>query len=344
MTQLRDGSCFPLLSMGVNVGLGCVDLIIAILAFYQLYRIQSHDSQAGWNRQKVFHLMIGFSSLGYSMYFLLTVVATCKGWVRWSLSCGFVLMAFPNILFFSAFLLLLSFWIDLCHQANDDYDDEDGSFYESLLERTMSNPSTSTRDVSRRCLPFRSSHIGRRQIIVVLVTVLLSILMVAAVVLIWIGIGKNPIDSELVARVYVAFIAIAMFCLGGALACYGFVLCLKMRKIRAERASSEMWKVGSLAVVSILCFTTSSLIGILTDIPLQLLWHPQHVNGLNVSTLAVLYYFIGSSVPSAFVLWIMRELPPVQLTHKPEESGTIAFIRESREPVNVNQLTAGLPV
>lgn len=49
------------------------------------------------------------------------------------------------------------------------------------------------------------------------------------------------------------------------------------------------------------------------------------------------FTLVGSSVPSAFVLWIMRELPPVQVAHKPEESGTIAFIRESGGPVNVNQ-------
>ncbi|PKI74337.1 hypothetical protein CRG98_005217 [Punica granatum] len=40
-----------------------------------------------------------------------------------------------------ALLWLCSHGVDLCHQAKDDYEDEDGSFYESLLDRTMSNPS-----------------------------------------------------------------------------------------------------------------------------------------------------------------------------------------------------------
>ncbi|XP_031394848.1 tobamovirus multiplication protein 1-like isoform X2 [Punica granatum] len=337
MFELRDGCCFPRVLMGVNVGLACLDFVIAVCAFYQLLRIQSRSPQVGWNRQKVFHLMIGSSSIGYFIYFVSTLVATCKGWLCWSHSCGFVLMAFPKILLFAAFLLLLSFWVDLCHQAKDDYEDEDGSFYESLLDRTMSNPSNSRGDTLWRCLPLQLSHVGRRQKIVILVTVLVSILMITAALLIWIGIGKNPIDSELVARVYVALSAIAMLFLGGALACYGLLLCSKMRKIRSERVASEMWKVGGLAVVSVLCFTTSSLIGLLTDIPLLYHWHPQFVNGLYVSILVILYYFIGSSVPSAFVLWVMRDLPPGQVAHKPEESGRIAFMRESIESVNVNQ-------
>ncbi|GMP46172.1 LOW QUALITY PROTEIN: hypothetical protein CsSME_00014431 [Camellia sinensis var. sinensis] len=54
--------------------------------------------------------------------------------------------------------------------------------------------------------------------------------------------GRNPIDSEVVARVYVDFSAIVTLLLGGALACYGLVLCLKMKKVRSERASSEMRK------------------------------------------------------------------------------------------------------
>ncbi|KAF3667957.1 putative mitochondrial inner membrane protease subunit 1-like [Capsicum annuum] len=57
----------------------------------------------------VFHLMIGSSNLGYFLYFVLTIVAACKGWICWSRSCGFVVMAFPKILFLAAFLLLLSF-------------------------------------------------------------------------------------------------------------------------------------------------------------------------------------------------------------------------------------------
>ncbi|GKA45868.1 tobamovirus multiplication protein 1-like protein, partial [Tanacetum coccineum] len=40
----------------------------------------------------------------------------------------------PKILFLVAFLLLLSFWVDLCHQANDE-DKDEGFPREPLLEK-----------------------------------------------------------------------------------------------------------------------------------------------------------------------------------------------------------------
>ncbi|KAE8722962.1 Peptidase S24/S26A/S26B/S26C family protein, putative isoform 1 [Hibiscus syriacus] len=64
-------------------------------------------------------------------------------------------------------------------------------------------------------------------------------------VLIWIGMEENPIDSSTVSQVYVDLFATAILLLGGALACYGFLLCQKMRNVRSERASSEIWKVLS---------------------------------------------------------------------------------------------------
>ncbi|XP_028059951.1 uncharacterized protein LOC114263589 isoform X2 [Camellia sinensis] len=91
--------------------------------------------------------------------------------------------------------------------------------------------------------------------------------MIASTILIWIGMGRNPVDSKVVARVYVDFSAVVTLLLGGALACYGLVLFLKMRKVRSERASSEMRKVAGLAIVSVLCFTSSALVALFTDIP-----------------------------------------------------------------------------
>nr|GEX03378.1 hypothetical protein [Tanacetum cinerariifolium] len=67
-----------------------------------------------------------------------------------------------------------------------------------------------------------------------------------------------------------------------------YVLVSKMRKVRSERTSSEMWKVAGLAIVSVIC----------------------------------------SSVPSAFVLWIMRELPPSMTISVPGETRTLAFVSE----------------
>ncbi|KAB2637218.1 tobamovirus multiplication protein 1-like [Pyrus ussuriensis x Pyrus communis] len=221
MFGLREGSCFPRVLVGVNVGLALVDGIIAFLAFYQLIRIHSRNSQLGWTRQKVFHLLIGSSNLGCLIYFVLTLFAACKGWQCWSNSCGFSLMALPQILFFAAFLLLLSFWVDLCHQADDEDEEDEGNFREALVEKTFSKPNSLDRDSYRNCFPLRFVHIGSRQRIVILVTVLVFVIMITNAMIIWIGMGKNPIDSALVARVYVDLFAIVILLLGGALACYG---------------------------------------------------------------------------------------------------------------------------
>ncbi|KAL6333623.1 hypothetical protein AAG906_028808 [Vitis piasezkii] len=335
MFELRDGSCFPRVLAAVNVALACIDGVVGLLAFFQLIRIHSRSRQLGWTRQKVFHLMIGSSNVGYFLYFVLTLVATCKGWLCWSNSCGFVLMACPKILLLAAFLLLLSFWVDLCHQPDDEDDeDEESSSQEALLEKTLNLPSSSNKNSHRKCCSLRAIHIGSRQKIVILVIVLIFVLMVTFAVLIWIGMGKNLIDSSVVARVYVDLFSIAILLLGGALACYGLMLCLKMRKVRSERASSEMSKVAGLAVVSVICFTSSAFVALFTDIPMLYHWHQQPVNGVCTSLLLILYYFIGSSVPSAFVLWVMRELPPSITTVIYVESRPVTFISDSSESVN----------
>ncbi|KAH9797701.1 DUF1084 domain-containing protein [Citrus sinensis] len=338
MLQLGEGSCFPGLLVGVNVGLAFVDGIIASLAFAQLIRIHLRNSQLGWTRQKVFHLLIGSSNVGYLLYFVLTLVAACNGWLCWSYSCGFIAMAFPRLLLFAAFLLLLSFWVDLCHQPDDEEEeDEEHGFLEALLKRSLSKPGSPNTDTRRICVPFHSIHVGSRQKIVILATVLVFILMMTFAVVIWIGMGENPIDSSMVARVYVSLFSIAILLLGGALAGYGLILCLKMRTVRSERAPSEMWKIAGLAVVSVLCFTPSAFIGLLTEIPVLYHWHRLEINGVSTSLLLILYYFVGSSVPSAFVLWEMRDLPPFVVANRQDESRTITFIRDSSAAVNHRQ-------
>ncbi|GAB4828636.1 hypothetical protein Ancab_018301 [Ancistrocladus abbreviatus] len=330
-----SGACFPRFLIADYVALAFIDGALAVLAFWQLIRIHSRNTQLGLTRQKVFHLMIGFSNLGDCFYFVLTLIATCAGWPCWASSCGFIFMACPKILFIAAFLLILSFWVDLCHQADDEDDEEEYSSREVLLEKTANKSTSSNTCVHQECFPLPPVHVGNRQKIVILVTVLVFMLMLVFAVLIWIGMGKNPIDSATVARVYVDLFAVAIFLLGVALACYGLLIYLKMSRVRSERASSEMWKVTGLAVVSLGCFTTSALVALLTDIPLLYRWHRQHVSGVTATLLVILYYFIGSSVPSAFVLWVMRELPPTVAVHKPDESRIVTFITD-RSPGSHN--------
>ncbi|KAK9047646.1 hypothetical protein V6N11_053485 [Hibiscus sabdariffa] len=220
--------------------------------------------------------------------------------------------------------------VDLCHQADDDEEEDDEqSFEEALLQNSLNRPKSSIADNCRICYPFRLIHVGSHQKIVILVTVLVFLLMMTFAVLIWIGMEDNPIDSSTVARVYIDLSAVALLLLGGALACYGLLLCRKMRNVRSERASSEIWKVAGLATVSVVCFTSSAFVALFTDIPMLYHWHELQIHGVYTSTLLILYYFIGSSVPSAFVLWIMRELPPVSKANIKEESTTVTFITDS---------------
>ncbi|XP_022139925.1 tobamovirus multiplication protein 1-like isoform X2 [Momordica charantia] len=293
--ELTEDSCFPRGLLVVHVGLALVDAIIAVLAFYQLARIQSRNSH-GWTRQKVFHILIGSSNLGYLAYFVLALFAACNGWPCWSGSCGFIFMAFPKILLLALFLLLLSFWVDLCHQPDDEDDeDEERSFEEGLLETISSKPSSSNTDWSKRWLPARLPHVGSRQNLVILVIAIIFVLTLAFALILWIGMGNKSIDSLVVVQVvYVDFFAVAILLLGCALACYGLLLFLKMRKVRSERASSEILKVAGLAAISVICFTSSALVALLTNIPGLYQWRQYHIYGASAYTsiLLITYYFI----------------------------------------------------
>ncbi|CAN1847089.1 hypothetical protein LINPERHAP1_LOCUS38446 [Linum perenne] len=305
--------CFLPGVLAVNVGLASVDAIIALLSFYQ-----------------VFHVLIGSSNIGYFLYFVASPIAYHNGWLCWSYSCGFILMAFSKILFAAAFLLLLSFWIDLCHQADDEeYEEEDFSFYEPLLE--LSNEHGEPR---RICLPFRLIRVGSRQRVVILVIVLAFLSTLICAALLWIDMSNNLTHSSILAMVYQDIFDVVMLVLGGALASYGLILCLKMRRVRSERAASDIWKVAGLAIVAVICFTTSALVAFLSNIPVRYNWQQLEGNCLLTSVLLILYYFIGSSVPSTVLLWIMRDLPPPLVSSVPEESTTITFVRDSARVIH----------
>ncbi|XP_065000434.1 tobamovirus multiplication protein 1-like isoform X1 [Musa acuminata AAA Group] len=325
--------CLPTEVVAADAALAVVDGALAVVAFLQLLRIHLRNQQLGWTRQKIFHLMIGSSNIGYLVYFIFTIVATCEGWQCWSHGCGFILMACPQILFLAAFLLLVSFWIDLCHQANDDEEDDDEHGYnEALLEKSKSKQGSPHVDGHMKCCFPRTIHIGSRQKFVILVIVLTFVSVISFAILIWIGRGKTPINSSLVARVSLDIFSVAILLLGGALACYGVLLFSKMSKVRSEMASNEMWKVASLAAVSVTCFTSSAVLALVTNIPLEVLfyWHAAQSDHISSSVLIFLYYFIGSSVPSGFVLWVMREMPPrlVADSHRPARPTVVNFISE----------------
>ncbi|KAL6134960.1 hypothetical protein ACLB2K_067188 [Fragaria x ananassa] len=240
---------------------------------------------------------------------------------------GNIAAAYPKVLLLAAFLLVLSFWVDLCHQANDEEEeDDDSSIQHALLVNSQNKHHSSNTDGHRICCSFPSIHVGSHQKFAIAVVGFVLILMMSFSVMIWIGAGKNSIDSSVVAQVYEDFLAFTVLFLGGGLGYYGILLLRNLRLVRSEKASSEMWKVGGLAVASVVCFTSSALVALLTDKPLYDPWSLKKAYGGKALVFLMLYYFIGSWVPSAFVLWFMRELPPPITNRRQEQSTTIAFI------------------
>lgn len=62
-----------------------------------------------------------------------------------------------------------TFRVDLCHQADDEDEEDEGSFHEALLEKTFSKRNSLETDSHRNCFPLRFVNIGSRQRIVILV-------------------------------------------------------------------------------------------------------------------------------------------------------------------------------
>jgi len=235
-------------------------------------------------------------------------------------------MASPQILLLASFLLLLSFWVDLCHQTNDEDEEDVRSHREALLDRTKTKPGIHPVNIRQRCCP--GIQLGSRQKFVILVLILTFVVMFAFAILIWVGRGENPIDSSLLKRVYLDVFSVVVLVLGGALACYGALLFSKMSKVRSETVSNEKWKVASLAAVSLICFSSSAILALVTNVPVLLYWYSTDADIIYNAIILFVYYIIGSSVPSGFVLWIMRDLPHRQVVERPTESRVVTMFRE----------------
>ncbi|KAL6845166.1 hypothetical protein ACP4OV_024661 [Aristida adscensionis] len=339
------GGCLPLPIVAAEIALAVVDGAIAIAAFVQLTRIHRHNQQEGWTRQKIFHFMIGLSNIVFLVYFVSTIIGTCQRWTCWIHGCGFVLMASPQILLLASFLLLLSFWVDLCHQTNDEDEEDVRSHHEPLLDRTKNKPGIRPASIRRRCCP--GIQLGSRQKFVL---VLSFVVMFAFAILIWVGRGENPIDSSLLKRVYLDVFSVVVLVLGGALSFYGALLFSKMSKVRSETVSTEKFKVASLAAVSLICFSSSAILALVTNVPVLLYWYSTDADIINNAVVLFLYYFIGrgvkrlvhkllglmalafllagSAVPSGFVLWIMRDMPHRHAVERPTESRVVTVFRE----------------
>ncbi|KAG8077937.1 hypothetical protein GUJ93_ZPchr0007g4196 [Zizania palustris] len=320
------GGCLPMPIVAAEVALAVIDASISIAAFVQLARIHRHDQQHGWTRQKIFHFMIGICNIVFVVYFISTIIATCEKWLCWVHGCGFVLMASPQILLLASFLLLLSFWVDLCHQTNDEDEEDVTSHHEALLDRTKNKSGFCAVDLRWRCCS--GVQLGNRQKLVILVLLLSFAVTIAFAILIWVGRGENLIDSSLLKRVYLDVFSVVVLVLGSALACYGALLFSKMSKVRSETGSSEKRKVASLAAVSLICFSSSAILALVTNVPVLLYWYSADADIINNAVILFMYYFIGSSIPSGFVLWVMRDIPHRQTVERPTHSRVVTLFRD----------------
>ncbi|KAL6140431.1 hypothetical protein ACLB2K_058730 [Fragaria x ananassa] len=114
---------------------------------------------------------------------------------------GNIAAAYPKVLLLAAFLLVLSFWVDLCHQANDEEEeDDDSSIQHALLVNSQNKHHSSNTDGHRICCSFPSIHVGSHQKFAIAVVGFVLILMMSFSIMIWIGAGKNSIDSSVVAQ------------------------------------------------------------------------------------------------------------------------------------------------
>ncbi|EEE55390.1 hypothetical protein OsJ_03470 [Oryza sativa Japonica Group] len=164
------------------------------------------------------------------------------------------------------------------------------------------------------------------------VLLLSFVVTIAFAILIWIGRGENPIDSSLLKRVYLDVFSVVVLVLGGALACYGAILFSKMSKVRSETGSSEKRKVASLATVSLICFSSSAILALVTNVPVLVYWYSADEYIINNAIILFMYYFIGSSIPSGFVLWVMKDIPHRQTVERPTQSRVVILFRDRPSP------------
>uniref|UniRef100_M8BAH7 Uncharacterized protein n=1 Tax=Aegilops tauschii TaxID=37682 RepID=M8BAH7_AEGTA len=342
------GGCLPLPIIAAEAALAVVDAAIAATAFVQLARIHRHNQQHGWTRQKFINTVITTDFLSvnhfavFLAYFVSTVIATCEKWLvrRYCFLPRFYYCCHSGE-------LSILYWC----LTNDEDEDDVRSHQEALLDRTKTKPGTRPTDARRKCFP--GIQLGSRQKFVILVLVLSFIVMLAFAILIWVGRGENPIDSSLLKKVYLDVFSVVVLVLGAALACYGALLFSKMSKVRSETVSTEKWKVASLAAVSLICFSSSAILALVTNIPDE--YHliffssplPVRELTLEVSDRKKACYYGGrcrlsSSVPSGFVLWVMRDMPQRPTVERPTQSRVVTLFRDRPSPTQDPQWRAAV--
>jgi hypothetical protein len=182
--------------------------------------------------------------------------------------------AAPQTLFLATFLLLLSFWLDLCNQANDndDEDDEVDAEY-AELPSSPNHLESGASKLYQSCFPWRRWRVRGRQRCVIVVVSVLFLLTVAFSLLFWYGMYDSPIDSVRLAQVHANFFALVTLLSGGGLAVYGLLLYTKMSRVKSGSTSADIRKVAGLAVASVVCFSLKAFLVVMSDLTDLNIWH-----------------------------------------------------------------------
>ncbi|KAK7276758.1 hypothetical protein RIF29_17904 [Crotalaria pallida] len=193
----------------LNAALAFIDALLSILSFSQHYHMPAAPQDAYAKSTKWLGSSKSSSSDG------------------WHIQLG-TAAASPKVMFLAAFLLILSFWVDLCHQEEEEEEENvESRTQQALLEGIKSEYCSDPMNDCWRCCSIQGINIGSRQKYIV---VLIFVVTMSFAVLIWIGDGKNSINPSVVARVYETLLAVMILILAGLLGFYGkhyaFVLAL----------------------------------------------------------------------------------------------------------------------
>ncbi|KAM0902917.1 hypothetical protein ACQ4PT_018981 [Festuca glaucescens] len=78
----------------------------------------------------------------------------------------------------------------------------------------------------------------------------------------------------------------------------------------------------------VICFSSSAILALVTNVPVLLYWYSTDADIINNAVILFLYYLIGSSVPSGFVLWVMRDMPQRPIIERPTQSRVVTLFRD----------------
>lgn len=240
--------------------------LLATIALVQLFRIQLRVPEYGWTTQKVFHLLnflcsgsrCGVMAFRRPLDHIHPQILT------------FVALDAPGLLFFSTYSLLVLFWAEIYHQAQN-----------------PSAPPSALRPVF----------------------VAVNFLVYSLQVALWTYLSLCA-DNERVHQLQVAtacFMAVVSILAAFGFTLYGGRLFMMLRQfpVQSPGRRKKLKEVGCVTSICTTCFTARAII-----IAYSAFHRSAEIDMLGHPVLNLVYYLAVEVIPSALVLFILRKLPP----------------------------------